>query len=405
MARTRGGSLTKEFKLLDIEKTISAIEPGMTLAQLRQFAKDNTQLPIPGLLAKRFLLTGNGGTITYDKFLSVVAAHGIGSARVRKIMYLVWALREPRLGQFIRDVVADLNGKWRVVELTKKSNAKFFEEFFQSSSAIKARSNTEHFLEESGILELAGNVVHLEFDDGWVIDALEAAAQHEPNLNRRRAMVGNPIRFLIENGLNGLVNATTKELKALGDDSVSITEPLEDLGIEVNPPKKSRSQTWKRARPTEFQRRQANTAIDLVARERASKAHWMLERLMNALAVAKGYVPKQNQNIDMHFGTAGGQVLAEMKSCHRNNLHSQVRRGVAQLLEYRFLYSALLGDNPTLVLVMEAVPAYDQLWLVGYLESLGILLAWKDSQADRLIASSPIPDQLDGIVVPLIKKA
>lgn len=404
MARTLGGSLTKEFPLRDIENTVTAIRPGMTLDELRQFAKKRTHAAIPGLLAKRFLLIGNGRTIVYDKFLSVAAADGIGSTRVRKIMYLVWALREPRLGRFIREVVADRNGKWRVVELTKLSNAKFFEQFFLRGTTLKVRSNTERFLVECGILDLDDKVVHLELEDDWIIDALATAAQHEPDLNRRRAMVASPIRFLIENGLNGLVNATSDELKAVGD-SIPLVEPLEDLSIEANPPKKSRSQTWNRATPTAFQRRHASALIDLVARERASKAHWVLEKVMNDSVSARGYVAKQNQNIDMHFETASGQVLVEMKSCHRNNLHSQLRRGVAQLFEYRFLYRALLGDNPTLVLVMEAVPAYDQRWLVGYLESLGILLAWKASKADRLISLSPIPDQLDGIVFPSIKTA
>lgn len=94
----------------------------------------------------------------------------------------------------------------------------------------------------------------------------------------------------------------------------------------------------------------------------------------------------------------GGQVLVEIKSCHRGNLHSQVRRGVAQLFEYRFRYRALLGENPVLVLIIETAPAYDQRWLREYLESLGILLAWKDSQANRLVTASPIPAQLEGIV-------
>ena len=40
------------------------------------------------------------------------------------------------------------------------------------------------------------NLIHLELDDDRFIDALESAAQHEPDLNRRRAMVANAIRFL-----------------------------------------------------------------------------------------------------------------------------------------------------------------------------------------------------------------
>jgi hypothetical protein len=405
MARTSGGSLTKELPLHDIEKTIAAIRPGMNLAELRQYANKHTHASIPGLLAKRFLLISGGATIAYDKFLSVVAVEGLGTPRVRKIMYLTWALREPRLGRFMREVIADRNGKWRARELTKLSNAKFFEEFFEPSTARKVRSNTQRFLVQCGILDEQNMVVHLELQDDWFIDALVIAAQHEPDLERRRAMVGNPIRFLIENDLNGLLNASANELKALDRFApLPDREPLEDLGIEAKPPKKSRSQTWHRSAPTAFQRRQASRVLDLVASERATNAHWMLEKVTNDLARANGYVPKQNENIDMYFATAKGHVLIEMKSCHRGNFHSQIRRGVAQLLEYRFRYRHSFGENVVLVLITETFPANEQRWLISYLESLEILLAWKHSKEDRLLTSSAIPAGLEGIIT-LVKRA
>lgn len=68
------GSLTKEFPLAQIDRTILAIRPGMTLDQLRRFAAANTHSAIPALLAHRFLLVGGDGRIVYDRFLSLVAS-------------------------------------------------------------------------------------------------------------------------------------------------------------------------------------------------------------------------------------------------------------------------------------------------------------------------------------------
>ena len=62
--------------------------------------------------------------------------------------------------------------------------------------------------------------------------------------------------------------------------------------------------------------------------ERASKAHWYLEKALSDSAKARGYNPQDNNQIDMHFETPTAVVLAEMKSCHRRNLRSQVRRGI-----------------------------------------------------------------------------
>ena len=100
----------------------------------------------------------------------------------------------------------------------------------------------------------------------------------------------------------------------------------------------------------------------------------------------------------MHFPTPHGHVLAEMKSCHDGNLHSQVRRGISQLLEYQFIYRKSLGNHVIPVLIIETQPISNHRWLIEYTESIGILLAWKDGS--RLVTTSNIPTALDGVVLP-----
>lgn len=395
------GSLTKEFPLAQIDRTILAIRPGMTLDQLRRFAAANTHSAIPALLAHRFLLVGGDGRIVYDRFLSLVASEGVNRPRVRKAMYFTWALRDPRVARFIINVVADRNGKWRVQQLVRKAIAKFFEEFFEPETAPKVRSNLEYFLVEAGIFNPNTQAVHLELNDGWLGEAMQVTAQHERDPARRRAMTNAPVDFLVSEGLHGLTNSTPDELRGQATSVLAEPEPLEDLEIGHPRLHKSPGQSWNRSRPSSAGRISAHAVIDLVARERASDAHWMLEKLMRDAAVASSYAPKQHDQMDMYFTTPRGSVLAEMKSCVRTNLHSQIRRGVSQLFEYRFLFRDLIGSsNPSLVLVVELPPARDQSWLVKYLESLGILLVWKDPDADRLVSPSPVAGPLAGIVAP-----
>jgi hypothetical protein len=153
--------------------------------------------------------------------------------------------------------------------------------------------------------------------------------------------------------------------------------------------------------PSSTARQSATAVIDLVARERASKAHWLLEKALSDSARARGYNPQDNNQIDMHFETPTAVVLAEMKSCHRRNLRSQVRRGISQLFEYRFLYREVLGENIILILVLETQPTGRQSWLIDYLDSLKILLAWQEKGRNQIVTTAAIPSGLDGVVFPI----
>lgn len=402
MASDDFGSLTKEPPLGKLDQTLAAIAPGMPYAKLLSFARRHTHRDAPGLLRKRFLLVDASDVIVYDRFLSLAHSEGLDSPRVRKVMYFVWAFRDERIRRFICEVVADQTGRWRVRELTKKSNAVFFEKWFPppSTTPSKARSNVEFFLQEAGIFDSKRNSIELGLQDGWLSEAMQVAAQHERSAARRRAMTSAPIEFLIANGLNCLVNATAAELRGVEEQTIVETEPLEDSGITVAPAATAASRKWAERTPVASGKATIRAIIDQVARERASRAHHEMEKLLAAAARARGYQPLCNDNIDLYFSTPAGAVLAEIKSCHERNLHSQIRRGVSQLLEYRFVYRKELGDPVTLVLVIETGLTGGKEWLADFLRSLDILLAWQSPDGTGLVTETTIPVSLDKVVFP-----
>lgn len=400
MTRKELGSLTKEPPLRVLDATIQAITPGMTYARLRRLADSDPRMHVdaPGLLRQRFLLLDQEARIQYDEFLSLIETERNFSPRVRKVMYFVWTYRDSRLRRFVTERIADKSGRWRAEQILNKSNAKFFEQWLAPSSARKTRSNFEYFLVEAGLFRPKDQSIHLELRDGWILDGMRVAAQHELSRTRRRSMTHAPAEFLIANGWQGLANATAEELRRLGGDTLAAEEPLEDEGIRLSPTTLSRGRDWRPSRPWSGTRRPTTSTVDWVVRERANAIHQRLEQIMANAARAQGYAPLNNAHIDMFFRTPGGFVLAEMKSCRTQNFHAQVRRGVSQLLEYHYLYGKELGESVTRVLVVETCPTPDKHWLLSYLGDLGITLAWKESRADRLVTTGSIPSPLAGIV-------
>jgi hypothetical protein len=398
MPREGLGSMTKEFPLSTLNRAIEMVTPGMSRDQFREAVGREINRSVPAIVANRFLLVDPQDRISYDHFLSLVNSEGITIPRIRKIMYFIWAFREERLRHFILERIVDANGKWRPVQVTRKANADFFERYFEPRTAPKVRSNIERFFVETGVFNERNRTVHLELDDGWLVDAIQVVAQHESNAAQRRAMVMAPVEFLIANRLNGLANVTIEELRGHAGTVAAEPDPLEDEEIGGESPSISTSRAWNRAMPSSTDRQSAAAVIDLVARERASRAHWQLEKILSDSARARGYNPQDNNQIDMHFETPTAVVLAEMKSCYRRNLRSQVRRGISQLFEYRFLYREVLGENIIPILVLETRPTGRQSWLIDYLGSLGILLAWEDS--GRILATAAIPAGLEGVVFP-----
>lgn len=397
MAGREFGSLTKEPPLARLDETIAAIRPGMSYGELLDYARTNTHDAAPGLIRKRFILVNSDSSIAYDHFLSLVAAHGINSPLVRKTMFFVWAFRDERVRRFICEKVADSRGEWRTGRLANKANASFFEEWLQPGAARKARSNIEFFLAEAGIYDPNRSAIHLELDDGWLHEAAVVAAQHEDDPARRRRLVEDPGRFLVEEGWSGLINASADDLRVLGPNPVDEL-PLEDSALEVDKRHPSPTREWNRKKPKPSDKKTANVLINMVARERANQSHHMLEQIVAAAIRGVGCRPEYNENIDMYFASAHGSVLFEIKSCDDGNVHSQIRKGISQLLEYRYVYRGLLGEKPVLALIVESVPPKEKRWLVDFLEALGIVIGWKEAKSDKIVSSCRLPPALSGVV-------
>jgi hypothetical protein len=381
-----------------MDETISAIRPGMAYRSLIDFARENTFSVIPGMLRKRFIYVDDDDVIVYDRFLQLLNEHDLSSAFMRKIMYFVWAYRDDRIRRFVTERIADRLGKWRVRELLNKKNSDFFEEWHSTGSATKARSNVEFFLKSTGIFNETSRVIDLDLSDGWLSEAAAVAAQHEDNADDQRKLINDPIGFLIQKNLNGLINASIDELRGVHIPPSSDPSPSEDDTISTSPEVKGASWVWNRKPPKSSGKGTTTAIIDIVARERANKSHHELEKLLAESITSAGYEAKQNLHIDVYFETPAGTCLVEVKSANGKNFHSQVRKAVSQLLEYRYLYTDQVGKNPILVLLIETYPRRRKNWLLEYLESIGILVAWKDFDSSRIVSKGPVPRVLKNII-------
>ncbi len=306
-------SLTKEFPLASVERTINAITPNMRYSDLLRFARANTQSDIPGLIRKRFLLIDDSGRIVYDEFLALVRREGIVSPITRKVMFFTWLYRDDRVRRFITERISDGHGRWNPAALTDIANAGFFRQWY--SSGTKARSNFEYFLVETGIYDGSSQRVHLELDDSWLEDAARVVAQHEPDPEVRRQLSENPYKFLVDRGWNALADSTRDMLLTREPNANFDVEPVEDDLIPADPAKKAVPKTWNRPKPSSIEKATTEALVNLVARERANQSHHAIEKALADKIKQKGYVPKFNDHIDMFYTcdfrlcNCGGQEL------------------------------------------------------------------------------------------------
>jgi hypothetical protein len=127
--------------------------------------------------------------------------------------------------------------------------------------------------------------------------------------------------------------------------------------------------------------------VDVVERERSSFQHWQLEKSIVDLCLANKYEPLTNQYIDLLCNVGTVSVIFEVKACSLRDIASPVRLAVAQLLEYRYLYRDALLPSVRLCVVSDRRPRDGYEWTIGYLESLGIGLIWRNDGDDGLNCS------------------
>lgn len=116
------------------------------------------------------------------------------------------------------------------------------------------------------------------------------------------------------------------------------------------------------------------TYRDLVATERADNAHRQLVNLVAQRIKGEGSIPRYNYLIDLATRFDEVDYIFEMKSLTEGNAKSQIRSGLSQLYEYRYLQNL---PEAKLVLVLETRLPRKFRWMVDYLESdRDVLTIW-----------------------------
>lgn len=108
------------------------------------------------------------------------------------------------------------------------------------------------------------------------------------------------------------------------------------------------------------------TYRDLAATDRADNAHRRLVNLVAQRIRATGSIPRYNQLIDLATRHNNEDFIFEMKSITQVNSKTQVRNGLSQLYEYKYLQNL---PHSNLVLVIETPLPGETQWMVEYLES------------------------------------
>jgi hypothetical protein len=126
-----------------------------------------------------------------------------------------------------------------------------------------------------------------------------------------------------------------------------------------------------------------NVLIDEAARERTRSSHRTLVDLMAARLREYGAIPRCNRYIDLSANVGNKSHLFEMKSTSPSNFTSQIRRGLSQLYEYRYIEGLA---NCQLILVLQNPLPIPLRWMDQYLEQdRHVLLVWDGNE--RFFAS------------------
>lgn len=116
--------------------------------------------------------------------------------------------------------------------------------------------------------------------------------------------------------------------------------------------------------------------------ERANVAHERLRSLLAEKIKRSGFLPTYNKYIDLAVRISDQNFLIEAKSSA--NIRVQVRRGLSQLYEYRYLQCL---PNAVLILLLEKPLAGVNEWLLDYLiRDRGIYVIW-DAVNDELFTT------------------
>jgi hypothetical protein len=99
-------------------------------------------------------------------------------------------------------------------------------------------------------------------------------------------------------------------------------------------------------------------------RERANQVHWNLVVAKTAFLKARSLPADDNRLVDLFSSRHADTIIYEMKSLSGKNLSSQIRHAVAQLYEYRYIFSQ---PKATLCIVTNSAISKTDSWVTDYL--------------------------------------
>ncbi len=367
-------SLSKYFRVEDHFALVASIFHDTPEAELRTRFDDDLYVT-----ARARYLVVNDGIVFRDKLIDLIHEEGGFTERVKMVMYFLFMFRDPRYRGFISTVLGGKDGKW---DTSVFSNAQ--SEFFPHAGGRKAFTNLRQFLCQTGIIDEGSWAVHVPNLSRWFPAAVQIAAYSIGDPRARKAFLASPHGFLIRYRINALLNATPEELSRL--DFGGTYEESNDLLPEIDLPEAasridvSNFRPWNGVAPSKRKRDVVVTETDPAVLERANMQHFLLEERICKLCREQGLKPMTNQHIDLVVDSGETSVIFEMKSCSPGAIRSQIRRAISQLFEYRYLYRGELKPEVVVCAVVERKPRGRLTWLIGYLESLGIGLIWKNDQ-------------------------
>lgn len=133
-----------------------------------------------------------------------------------------------------------------------------------------------------------------------------------------------------------------------------------------------------------------------IKREKSNRRHKRILELLTRKLTELGAEPKDNRYVDIYTRLENLDFIFEVKSCNQKNMHSQVREGISQLIEYGYLAQDQI-PNPQLCLVLQEMPNANNYWLVYFLKHLKIQVCWVEEEV-HLGAPSYCRDALGPLV-------
>ncbi len=391
-------SLTKYLHAEDHFGLLSSISHDTPEADLR--ARCPTDLFVT---AKARYLIVEDKIVRRDKLIDLIHEEGTFTEKVKMVMYFLFMFRDPRYRDFICKTLGRNDGKWDTSIFSSTQST-----LFAGTGGRKTFTNLRQFLYQTGIIDEGSWTAHMPDPSRWFPAAVEIAAYSIDDAKARRSFLRSPHGFLIRYGINALLNATPEEISRLNLGGTY--EETEDLLPEIDlPVAASRIDTaelrpWNRVAPSKRKHSMLISTTDSTTLERANSQHFLLEQRICELCRDQGLVPMTNLHIDLAVDSGDTSVVFEMKSCGLHAIRGQIRRSISQLIEYRYLYRDSLKSEVVACAVVERKPRGRLTWLIGYVESLGIGLIWKNDLNDRFNCGDGTKTLLAS-VLPQVKNA